>query len=523
MIFTAEGRQRFRRSAQRTVASAALFCVSFGSPLHRAFYQEVTSHDSARVQPVASTAAPTLSPGARRAYAELLKLKVGTCRQLLAAEPTSAPGTLLVADCADFVELLVSQDAGRYEAISGAQAAHLAALEKTPAGVLRDYALAEVRVHQALTQVVFRHEVRGAWNLHQAVGQVEAVAKRYPTFVPARKTLGLCQFGIGSLPEGYHWFLRLLGLRGSVEEGLRNLSLAATQPNDFQVESQILLALIREAYYKRGPESLALAARLAREQPDNLLFSYLVISLDKRQHHGEQALAAYRARPGGPAYLPLAYLHHMAGDLLLYRGDYAGSEAENQRFLREYRGEHYRKDAAFKLYLAAWLGGSPPTTAARYRQLINQPGPLTVEEDIYAQRFYHDAQPLNPVLTRARFQTDGGYYQQALLTLQQFKLTPATPAREQLEAPYRRARVWQGLEQVDSARADYRRTLRRSAALGEPGYYFAPQAALQLGYLAQAAGQRAAAKAYFEQAMAYPKHEYKNSTDQKAKLALAEL
>lgn len=523
MIFTAESRQEFCRSAQRTVASAALFCVSFGSPLPLAFYQEVAGHDSTLAQPAAGTASPTLSPGARRAYAELLKLKVGTCRQLLATEPARAPGTLLVADCADFVELLVTQDASRYEATNAAQEARLAILAKVPASALRDYALAEIRVHQALTQVVFRHEVRGAWNLHQAVGLVETVAKRYPTFVPARKTLGLCQFGIGSLPEGYHWFLRLLGLRGSVEDGLRNLTQAATQPNDFQVESQILLALIREAYYKRGPESLALAARLAREQSDNLLFSYLVISLNKRQHHGEVALAAYRARPAGSAYLPLAYLHHMAGDLLLYRGDYAASEIENQQFLREYRGEHYRKDAAFKLYLVAWLGGAPAATTARYREQINQAGPLTVEEDIYAQRFYHDAQPLNPVLTRARFQTDGGYYQQALLTLQQFKLTPTTPAREQLEAPYRRARVWQGLERTDSASADYRRTLRMSVALGAPPYYFAPQAALQLGYIAQAAGQRAAAKAYFEQAITFPKHEYKNSTDQKAKLALREL
>ncbi|MGI4820099.1 MAG: hypothetical protein ACRYFV_02700 [Janthinobacterium lividum] len=513
--FLAEVRRGIRRGALSVVVGISFTSANLGAP------QREISSQPTPLETEATT--PTLSPGARRAYAELLKLKVGMCRQLLATEPASAPSTLLVADCADFVELLISQDASRYEATSVAQDAHLAALEKAPAGALRDYALAEVRVHQALTQVVFHHEVRGAWNLHQAVGLAEAVAKRYPTFVPARKTLGVCQFGIGSLPDGYHWFLRLLGLRGSVEEGLRNLSLAATQPNDFQVESQILLALIREAYYKRGTESLALAARLAREQPDNLLFSYLVISLNKRQHHGEEALAAYRARPTGPAYLPLAYLHHMAGDLLLYRGDYAGSETENQQFLREYRGEHYRKDAAFKLYLAAWLGGSPPATAARYREQINQAGPLTVEEDIYAQRFYHDAQPLHPVLTRARFQTDGGYYQQALVTLQQFKLTPATPPREQLEAPYRRARVWQGLDQLDSARADYRRTLRRSAALGKPAYYFAPQAALQLGYLAQAAGQRAAAKAYFEQALAYPKHEYKNSTDQKAKLALREL
>ncbi|MEJ7661140.1 MAG: hypothetical protein WKG07_16775 [Hymenobacter sp.] len=192
--------------------------------------------------------------------------------------------------------------------------------------------------------------------------------------------------------------MRLLGLSGSVEEGLRNLGLAASQPNDFQVESQILQALIREAYYNKGDESRVLTSRLAREQPDNLLFSYLVISLNKRQHYGDEALAAYRSRPTGPAYLPLPLLHHLAGDLLLYRGEYEASNAENQRFLHEYRGEYYRKDAAFKLYLAAWLGHAPAATAAAYRQQINQAGPLTIEEDAYAQRFYHDAQPLDPIL-----------------------------------------------------------------------------------------------------------------------------
>ncbi|NML64099.1 DUF3808 domain-containing protein [Hymenobacter sp. RP-2-7] len=513
MRFPAEVRQIICRGALSAAAWLGATGVGFGAP----------AEPAQRDTPPAIAAASTLTPGQRRAYAEVLRLRPGPARQLLAAEPATAPGTLLVADCADFVELLVTQDASRYEATLGAQEARLAVLDRAPPGPLRDYAQAEIQAHEAVAQLTFGHEVRGAWNLRQAVGRLAAVVARYPAFLPARKTLGLCQFGIGSLPSGYHWFLRLLGLGGSVEEGLRNLRLAATQPNDFQMESEILQALVGEAYYKRGPEALALAERLRAEQPDNLLFSYLVITLNKRQHHGDAALAAYRARPTGPGYVPLAYLHHLAGDLLLYRGDYAASEAENEQFLREYRGQHYRKDAAFKLYLAAWLGAEPLATLDRYRQQINQAGPLVVEEDVYAQRFYHDAQALNPQLTRARLLTDGGYYSLALSILQQFKLTAATPVRDRLEAPYRRARVWQGLGRPDSAQADYQRTLRRAATLGEPPYYFAPQAALQLGYLAQAAGQKAAAQAYFEQAMAYPKHEYKNSTDQKAKLALRQL
>jgi Tfp pilus assembly protein PilF len=518
MLFLVSRFQLFRRLClPQALVGAALLCAGLGVPGWASPIRQ-----GPEASPVGSPLAATesLAPTARRAYTELLKLKLQASRQLLAAEPPAAPGTLLVADCADFVELLISQDASLYDATLATQDARLATLDKAPAGALRDYARAEIRLHQATAQLAFHHEVRGAWNLRQAVLLMQAVVQRYPACLPARKTLGICQFGIGSLPEGYHWLLRLLGLRASPEEGLANLSQAAAQHHDFQAESQLLLALIRESYYKRGDESLAVVGRLAHEQSDNLLFSYLVISLNKRQHHGEAALAAYRARPTGPAYLPLAYLHHLAGDLLLYRGDYTASTAENQQFLREFRGQYYRKDAAFKLYLAAWLGGAPAATAERYRQQINLAGPLIIEEDIYAQRFYHDAQPLNPALTRARLLTDGGYYAQALSILSQFRATPSLSARDRLEAPYRRARAWQGLGQPDSARADYGRTLRLSAALGEPAYYFAPQAALQLGYLAQAAGQRAAAKSYFEQAMRYPKHEYKNSTDQKAKVAL---
>jgi hypothetical protein len=245
------------------------------------------------------------------------------------------------------------------------------------------------------------------------------------------------------------------------------------------------------------------------------------MSVHKRQRHGDAALAAYRTRPTGPGYLPVAYLHHMAADLLLYQGDYAGSERENLAFLRAYKGEHYRKDTAFKLYLAAWLSGQPLALAARYREQINQPGPTDVEEDNYAQHYYHEAQALNPILTRARLQIDGGYNRPALATLNTFHATPATLLRDRIEEPYRRARAYQGLDMHDLAKLAFERTLVVS---GESApYYFAPQAALQLGYMAQEAGNKTLARAYFEKALRYPWHEYKNSTDAKANLALREL
>ncbi|WP_188558954.1 DUF3808 domain-containing protein [Hymenobacter glacieicola] len=475
----------------------------------------------ARSEPPPETfPAPVLSAPQARAYAEVLKMRPDAARAQLRAAPPTAPGTLLVQDCLSITELLVSQDASRYQATVEAQDQRLKALEKAAApGALPAYARAEIRLHQAAAQVVFGHEVQGAWNLRQSYQQMQQVVRQYPQYLPARKTLGMMQFFIGSLPESYRWFLKLLGLPGSVEAGLHNLRLAATQANDFQLEARLILALLEETYYKKPDAALGLVETLYRQQPDNLLISYLLISQHKKQHHTDAALTAYRTRPTGPDYLSLPYLHHMAADLLLYQGQYAASLRANQQFLQQYRGQHYRKDAAFKLYLAAWLGGDAGA-AEQYRRQIGSGGRTVLEEDNYAQRFFEDKLPLSKLLTRARLQIDGGYYRPALLTLNSFRPSAATPLRDRLEEPYRRARAWHLLGRPDSARLFYAQTIARA---GSAPYYFAPQSALQLGYLYQAEGQRNTAKVYFQKALAYPRHEYKNSTDTKAKLALKEL
>ena len=503
----------------------ALLCLT-GLCLASAVFsvpRAVRSTNSAS-QHAAASALEQLTPNSRRAYAEVFKLRLGPARDLLRQELAStptAPAPLLVANCADFVELLISQDASRYEALIAAQEAHLAAVEQAPAGAMRDYARAEMTLHLGLSQLLFRHLVAGGFHLRSGYHLMQDVVERYPTFAPARKTLGVCEFAVGSLPGGYHWLLRLLGLSANVDTGLQHLATAATQPSDFQTESQIYLSLIRESYYKQPEEGLRLMEHLTAQQPSNLLFAYLLMSVNKRQHRGEAALAAFRARPTGPGYLAVPYLRHMAADLLLYQGDYAASERENLAFLREFRGQHYRKDAAFKLYLAAWLGGQPASAVARYRQQINQPGSTDVEEDNYAQHYYHEAQALHPVLTRARLQIDGGYNRQALVTLRGFRLTSNTLWRDRIEEPYRRARAYQGLGRLDSAWFYFERT--QTVAGPKAPYYFAPQAALQQGYLAQQAGNKPKAREYFLKALNYPWHEYKNSTDAKASLALREL
>ncbi len=484
-----------------------------------------------QLAPLTATAAPKprppeptgLSPNQTAAYAEVLKLRLDSARVLLAPELRSAQPdvrAVLVQDAADFADLVLRQDPARYDAIMERLDAHLALAEtaqKRQPGPWPTFAAAEIQLHRAIAQVCFDDELHGAWALRQAMLRLEAGAQRYPDFLPIRKSLGLCQFLVGVVPDSYQWFLRALGLRGSVSAGLANLSRAADEPNPFQTEARIFRALIRESYFHQEADVRTLVADLGRRQPDNLLFAYLQMAVLKRQKQPDAALRIFRSRPTGAAYVPLPYLHHMAADLLLYRGEYAASAQQNEYFLRRYPGRHYRKDAAYKLYLAAWLRHDQPT-AARWLAQIDETGRAQIEEDRAAQRFFDDRPALSEGLMRARLAADGGYWKIAQRLLNGFPLNPQTPRVQRAEWCYRQARVYHGQQRLDSARYFYVRTIQ--VAQDEP-HYFAPNAALQLGYLYRTANEPKTARTYFEKALTYPQHEYKRSIDSQAKAALA--
>ncbi|HPM32130.1 MAG TPA: DUF3808 domain-containing protein, partial [Chryseolinea sp.] len=92
--------------------------------------------------------------------------------------------------------------------------------------------------------------------------------------------------------------------------------------------------------------------------------------------------------------------------------------------------------------------------------------------------------------------------------------------RDQAEFPYRKARLFHKQNKLQEAKMFYEQTIQSTAQ--EP-WYFAPNACLQLGYIALFESDKRTAKLYFEQALTYKKHEYKNSIDSKAKSALAQL
>ena len=144
----------------------------------------------------------------------------------------------------------------------------------------------------------------------------------------------------------------------------------------------------------------------------------------------------------------------------------------------------------------------------------------SAEADRYAESALTQNYAPNLKLTKIRYAIDGGYYEDASNLMASVRGDELINKRDQVEYFYRRARLAHKTGDITNAQQLY---LQTAIAAEEEPWYFAPNAYLQLGYLAMTNNDKANAKIYFKKAIAYKNHEYKNSIDSKAKFALEQL
>ncbi|MBC5773460.1 tetratricopeptide repeat protein [Pontibacter sp. KCTC 32443] len=465
-----------------------------------------------------------LNTSLTKAYSESLKLKLETSRSILQKELKKTEKnavTHLISNYNDFLKICAEQNQSTIEKLVDAQEARLETLDDLKEeSAWIDYTKAEVRAQLAMSELLFGNRVAAAWHFRKAYLQFQDNAKKYPDFIPNRKTLGVMQVLLGSVPDQYKWFLNIIGMGGNTAVGLKNLRIAAQEPNLFQNEAKLLYALLLQLLDEDNAKStLKQSIALVKEQPDNLLFNFVATLLHKKAKMADAALQIYLQRPVGNYYTSFPYMHHLAADLYLFRGNYDASVRENLHFLKQHKGIHYLKAANYKLYLAYWLSNHKPQAKWHYQQ-IRQVGTAVTEEDNYAEKFVTRNEQPNRYLMLARLHSDGGYFEQAQKEVSKLDITEETPLPVRAEYYYRKARIYHGQQQLEQAKKFYNATI--STCTEEP-LYFSAHAALQSGYIYQQQKNYDLARSYYQQAIKYSNHAYKNSIQAKAKLALTTL
>lgn len=462
--------------------------------------------------------------GLRSAYDQVLQLQLKEGRKQMlslgASHDTVRPEQLYVEGLADALELLITEDEVKFEQYEDSYGVRLNQLTETnPQTAESLFAQAELRLQWAFTYLKFGHEFDAAWNIRQAHLLVQDCKKKYPDFLPIKKTSGLLEVMLGSVPEKYQWVMNLLGMEGSVDVGLSELEQVMEKDETLKLETTLLYHLFKGFILQQTAAAMAGFESTMQAYPGNRLALFLGASIAIKNSQSEKALTYLHQLQQGKSGTTISYTDYQLGEVYLHKGEYESSIQSYQKFIVEYHGKNYIKDAHYKIGVCYWLIGNS-TEASRYFDKAKDEGAESAEADKYAARSLAENTYPNIKLSKIRYATDGGYYEDAKRIAASVTDKDLPTPKEKTEFVYRKARLHHKKGQQPEAQRYYVETISKQA---QENWYFAPNACLQLGYLYTEQNQFADARKYFEKALMYKKHEYKNSIDSKAKSALAQL
>lgn len=453
-----------------------------------------------------------------QSYSQALNLQTDKSRSTLSEVKT--PEQIYVASLNDALELLLTEDEVKFEKYEDHYDTRLELLEKInpqTAGSL--FATAEVRLQWAFVYLKFGHELDAAWNVRQAYLTVQECKKRFPDFMPIKKTSGLLEIMMGSVPEKYQWIISLLNMEGSIETGLKELEEVRDQCAPLNLETTLLYYLFQSFTLQHTEVAMLGLDETIKTHPDNQLALFLGASIAIKNSQSEKALAYLKKVNETSGGLSIRYANYQLGEVYLHKGEYKSSILSYQKFLNGYKGKNYIKDAHYKIGICYWLMGNS-SIAKRSFDRSKSEGKESTEADKYAARQLLKNTYPNVKLSKLRYATDGGYYDDSRKIISSVTDQDLVSSEEKIEFTYRKGRLFHKIGSTEDAKKNYQETITKQS---EENWYFAPNACLQLGYLFLEQEQSAEAKKYFEKALTYKKHEYKNSIDSKAKSALAQL
>jgi len=461
----------------------------------------------------------------QQAYSEVFKLKITSARQLLAKEKTPTAFKIYVENYADIVTLLVSDEKRLFEQLADNEDKRLDALNGMPSNSpYHRFLQAEIRLHWAFVKLKFGKEVAASWDIIKAYKLLDENAKKYPEFLPTYKSLGLLHVLIGSTPQNYQWVAKLLGLRGNIQQGLREIQLVIQKDKIFDNEAQLLELLIHAHILSFDEQQNKKLLQYIGSQEDNLLINFFGVTISMKDGRGEQALDILSRQPPGNQYLAFPLMDYLRGENLLHKGEYEAARGYLKGFLTYYKGQNFLKDTYLMLFLTYWLNNDD-ALAKTYLDKIEKVGTAYVESDKAAQKMVENfkkgkVSAQQKILVKARFSFDGGYYSDALTLLKPYQENQFLALYDKAEFQYRLGRIFQRQNQKEQAIKHFERATLLSQT---KGFYFGATSALQLGFIYKEQGQKAKAVAYFRQTLDFPKHEYKNSVDNKARAALTQM
>ncbi len=457
----------------------------------------------------------------QKAYQLVLNLQSDKANELLnkIADPSQQLHKIYVLSLSETVDVLISEDQKKFDLLEAHFRKRLQVVENLPEGPEKLFLQAELNLQRGFNLLNLDQSVSAVFAIRKAYNLTQDCLKDYPNFIPIKKTSGVIQVMIGAVPDKYQWFMSLLGMQGSVVTGQRQLQDLRNSNSSLSLEATLLYFTIKGLINQQFSEASKGLLGCLKEQPENRLVLFLAINMVAKDSQSETALELISKLDHQGQGLQMDYVEYLRAEALLNKGEYSSAIVAYQKFIKGYRSPSFKKDANYKIGICNWLMNDE-AEAKLYFERAKVTGRAQADPDRYAAAQLEEKRLPNQKLLKLRFSTDGGFFQEAQAVLQTLQFAELKTVKDQTEYFYRKGRLAQKLDDFEMAKVNYHKAIQLAK---ENPWYFAPNAALQLGYIYRDQKNYVMAKKYFELALTYKKHEYKSSIDSKSRSALDQL
>lgn len=461
------------------------------------------------------------------AYKAILDLRINDAEKLIKLEKQQRPNngiTVLLENYVDFFSLLVSENQEDYNRLKQLKSDRLSQLSKQDkSSPYYLFAQAEVNLQWGILKSRFQDYLSSGIDIKKADNLLKENESKFPSFAPNKKSSGLVKVIMGSIPSNLKGILQSFGFKGDVNQGKRQLeslvnTIGQTNYSFYRDEVIFLLCYIDTDLIPQS-SSYQKTINLANSfSNSSLLKVYLQGYVSYRNAKNSEAIS-YLSKESefGTDYINFPKINYLLGNAKLNRND-NDAHVFFLKYLKEYKGINFVKDAYLKLAYYYYLKNDNSTYTA-YLKLVKTKGDVYDEKDKQALKEANDSPPHIDLL-KARLSYDGGYYTKSLKVLEDNSINDFKLQRDQIEYYYRLGRIYDALERSNEALVNYQRTIN----IGKnSSYYYAANAALNIGKIFEEKKENTRAVNFYKQAINMKNHEYENSIESKAQERLKKL
>ncbi len=460
----------------------------------------------------------------KNAYSAIINLRFDEGQKIIDKEKNNNADNHIVfylENYIDFLTVIIGQEKKAFEKLEVNKKLRINALQNANKNSpYYRYCLANVHLQWAFARLQFKEYITAAFEINKAYRLLEKNQSEYPDFMPGYVDLGLLHTLIGTIPDNYKWLVNIVGIDGTIEQGVSELQLVldnARNNKEFEylkAESLFFLSFIQLNLISDRSKALEILSAWDELTGDNPLKTYSKARILMRTASNDEAIKLLISNPQSDKSFPFYYLKYLTGIAKLHRLDKDAIQYFHQ-YIINYDGVNYVNDAFQKIAWYYLINGNKE----KYFEYINKVSDkgLVVDADKQALKESRSGIAPNVYLLKVRLLFDGGYYENAVKVLDELTNSDLKNFKDTLEYKYRYARIFHEWGKTDKAILFYDEVIKIGA---DKEYYFAANSALKSGMIFESRNDFEKARDYYNKCLSLDFDEYKTSITQKAKAGL---